>query len=75
MKNYLVVQKWGFGEKTTKYSAMTRAGQLDRSEALKKAKDDESVNPAETKKTFCAFLGITEHDLREAKEKTHLKFL
>lgn len=75
MKNYLVVQKWGFGEKTTKYASMTRADQLDRNEALRKAKEDESVDPVETKKTFCSFLGITEHELKEAKEKTHLKFL
>ncbi len=75
MKNYFVVQKWGFGEKTTKYAAMIRAGQLDRNEALRRAKDDESVDPTETKKKFCEFLGISESELAAAKEKSHLNYL
>jgi len=75
MKNYFVVQKWGFGEKTTKCAAMTRAGQLQRDEALRRAKDDESADPIETKKRFCELLGIIERDLGEAKSRTHLKYL
>jgi hypothetical protein len=54
---------------------MTRAGQMERNEALKRAKDDESVDPMEAKKKFCEFLNITEQELVEAKEKTHLIFL
>lgn len=74
MKNYFVVQKWGFGEKTTKYAAMTRAGQLQREEALKRAFADESADPVETKKKFCEFLEVSENELREARQKTHLSF-
>jgi len=75
MKNYFVVQKWGFGEKTTKYAAMARAGQLGRDAALQQASEDESVDPVDAKKTFCEFLGITEKDLEESKNRTHLDYL
>jgi len=75
MKNYLVVQKWGFGEKTTKYAAMARAGQLSREEALVRASQDESANKPPVFETFLNLLDLTENDIKNAKEKTHLSYL
>ncbi len=75
MKNYFVVEKWGFGEKTTKYAAMTRAEQIKRADALRRSREDESIDPAETKRAFCSLLGVDETDLKAAKNLTHLKFL
>jgi len=75
LKNYLVVQKWGFGEKTTKYSAMVRAGQMNREEALKKAEFEEHSDISEAINTFMQVLGIDRKDLEEAKNKSHLQYL
>ncbi|MFA5038100.1 MAG: N-acetyl sugar amidotransferase [Candidatus Omnitrophota bacterium] len=72
LKNYLVVQKWGFGEKTTKYAAMVRAGQLGRSEALKKAETEEDPAVAGDVEKYCAMLKISKSDLLAARGKTHL---
>ena len=75
MKNYLVVQKWGFGEKTTKYSAMVRVGQITREEAINKAECEESKKEPNILDEFSKLLDITEEDVKKAKDKTHLKFL
>lgn len=75
MKNYLVVQKWGFGEKTTKYSAMVRAGQMARDEAVSRAREEESKDVSSDIRRFMSTLGITEEDVVAAKRKDHLVFL
>jgi N-acetyl sugar amidotransferase len=75
MKNYLVVQKWGFGEKTTKYSAMVRAGQINRVEAIKRATTEESTDVSSAVETFCRTLDVSLRDIHDAKTKTHLEFL
>lgn len=74
IKNYLVVQKWGFGEKTTKYSSMIRAGQMTREEALRKAKE-EYVKKSESLEMFLKILNLSEKDIEDAKKKSHLKYL
>ncbi len=75
MKNYFVVQKWGFGEKTTKFAAMVRAGQMKKEDALSKANAEESADVSEHVANFVKTLGLTQKDIEEAKNKTHLKFL
>lgn len=77
MKNYLVVQKWGFGEKTTKYSAMTRAGQISRTKAMEKALEEETPNATTEiyKKLFTEILEISPNDIENAKNKSHLGYL
>ena len=75
MKNYLVVQKWGFGEKTTKYSAMVREEQINREEAIKKAHEEEGNKEPVILKEFVKLLDITIDNVQEVKDKTHLKFL
>lgn len=72
LKNYLVVQKWGFGEKTTKYSAMVRAGQLDRQEGLRRAEKEEDPATAGDLEKFCAVLKVNKEEIASAKNKTHL---
>ena len=75
MKNYLVVQKWGFGEKTTKYSSMIRAGQIDREEAMKKAYEMDYRNDSISLSEFMKILDISKENIKEAKSKTHLVYL
>lgn len=75
MKNYLVVQKWGFGEKTTKYSAMVRAGQMPREDAISRAAAEESADVSEHLKVFLRELDLTEEDIRNAKNRSHLDYL
>ncbi|MBN1869502.1 MAG: N-acetyl sugar amidotransferase [Candidatus Omnitrophica bacterium] len=75
MKNYLVVQKWGFGEKTTKYSAMVRAGQMGREEALRRAEAEESQDVSGHIKVFLKELGLSEQELLQAKTRSHLDYL
>ena len=74
MKNYLVVQKWGFGEKTTKYASMVRAGQLKREEAIERATREESGTPTETLEEFKSLFGITDAEIAAAKTKSHLDY-
>ncbi len=75
MKNYLVVAKWGFGEKTTKYSAMVRAGQIDREEALQRAAIEEPDEAPAAVKEFMSLLEVSPQDIEGAKEKSHLGYL
>ncbi len=75
IKNYLVVQKWGFGEKTTKYSAMTRAGQMKRDEALQRADVEEHGDNSGPLAAFMQLLEVTPQDVADAKTKSHLPFL
>ncbi len=75
MKNYLVVQKWGFGEKTTKYSSMVRAGQLTREVALKKVAEDDFQENGESLEIFKALLDVRSEDIINANEQSHLNFL
>lgn len=75
MKNYLVVQKWGFGEKTTKYSAMTRAGQISREEAIKRAEIEDNGQESKIMEKFIELLQITKNDIDNAKKKSHLNYL
>jgi len=75
VKNYLVVQKWGFGEKTTKYSAMLRAGQMTREEALERAQSEETQKEPEVIDTFMDILNITREEIMDAEKKSHLKYL
>ncbi|MCM8782341.1 MAG: N-acetyl sugar amidotransferase [Candidatus Omnitrophica bacterium] len=75
IKNYLVVQKWGFGEKTTKYSAMVRAGQMTRQEAQNKAFYEEHYDISEALIKFGKILELTEKDIEEARNKSHLNYL
>lgn len=75
VKAYLNIQKWGFGEKTTKYAAMTRAGQLTRNEALALAEAEESKDVGAAIERFRDWLGVSSQDLSDAKNKTHLDLL
>lgn len=75
MKNYLMIQKWGFGEKTTKYSAMIRDGQINREEALKRIEKEEPKEPPPEYETFKEMLGVTDKDIESAKYKSHLDYL
>jgi N-acetyl sugar amidotransferase len=75
MKGYFNVQKWGFGEKTTKYAAMTRDGEITREEALARAQRDEGRNIDPVIEEFKQRLGITSEDILLAKNKTHLAYL
>ena len=75
MKNYLVVQKWGFGEKTTKYSAMVRAKQIDRKDAIEQAVKEESNRRPKVFDEFISLLDITEEGIKKAKNKSHLIYL
>jgi len=75
MKNYLVIQKWGFGEKTTKYSAMVRAGQMSREEALEKAKTEETQDISKHIEVFLKELNLNEEYLKQAKMRSHLDYL
>ena len=75
MKGYFNIQKWGFGEKTTKYAAMTRDGEITRDEALARAQRDETRNIDPVIDEFKQRLGVTSDDLVQAKTKTHLEFL
>ncbi len=74
VKNYLVVKKWGFGEKTTKYSAMVRAKQMMRDEALERAKAEESNSKPEVLEIFLKMLDLSMEDVITASEKSHLSF-
>ncbi len=74
IKNFLMIQKWGFGEKTTKYAAMARAGQLTREQAIERAAQEESVVPTAVLEDFKATFGLTEAEIQSAKTKSHLKF-
>lgn len=75
MKNYLMINKWGFGEKTTKYCAMIRDGQMNREEALEKIKKEESLEPPPVYNTFKEMLNITDEDIDNAKYKSHMDYL
>lgn len=75
MKGYLNIQKWGFGEKTTKYAAMARAGQITREEALARAHADETRPVDDALALFRERLGLTERDVADARNKSHLEFL
>lgn len=75
LKNYLMVQKWGFGEKTIKYAAMVRAGEMTREEALSRALEEESRDITETYNTFKELLGITDDEIENSKNLTHLTYL
>jgi len=75
VKNYLIVHKWGFGEKTTKYAAMVRSGELKREEALNRAIDEESKDVSETLNRFKGLLELTQKDIDEGKNKNHLVYL
>lgn len=75
IKGYLNVQRWGFGEKTTKYAAMARAGQITREEALARAERDESKNIDAVLAHFREALEITDEEIAQAKNKTHLGLL
>ena len=74
MKNYLVVQKWGFGEKTTKYSSMIRAGQIKRNGALQEVEKESFVEPKAID-NFVKMLDISKEVIVEAAKKTHLTYL
>ena len=75
MKNYLVVQKWGFGEKTTKYSSMVRAGQLSREDAIARAGQEEKGEEPAACSVFMEMLEVSAKDLKDAKDKSHLSYL
>ncbi|KAA6458333.1 N-acetyl sugar amidotransferase [Acidobacteria bacterium AB60] len=75
MKGYFNVQKWGFGEKTTKYAAMTRHGEITRDEALTRAQRDESRNIDSAIADFKRRLDVTSEEMVAAKSRTHLEFL
>jgi N-acetyl sugar amidotransferase len=75
MKGYFNMQKWGFGEKTTKYAAMTRDGEITRDEALARAQRDESRNIEPVIEDFKQRLGVTSDDIVQSRTKTHLDFL
>ncbi len=75
VKNYLVVQKWGFGEKTTKYAAMVRAGQINRDEAINRAYQEEHQDLAQAVNIFLSTLDLNENDIAQAKNKSHLKYI
>jgi N-acetyl sugar amidotransferase len=75
IKNFLVVQKWGFGEKTTKYSAMARAGQISRAEALERAQDEDFRDVTQPLRTFRELLDLTDEDIAQAKQRSHLAYL
>ncbi|MFH0925718.1 MAG: N-acetyl sugar amidotransferase [bacterium] len=76
MKNYLVIQKWGFGEKTTKYSAMVRAGQIKREEALERVLlEEDTKEKPEVIHSFMETLKVSMKDIETAKMKSHLQFL
>ena len=75
MKGYFNVLKWGFGEKTTKYAAMTRDREITRDEALARAEKEETRNIEPTIEEFKQRLGVTSEDILQAKNKTHLAYL
>ncbi len=75
VKNYLVVQKWGFGEKTTKYSAMVRAGQMTREDALSKAAEEETRDISSSLSLFLDMLELSDKDIKDARMKSHLDYL
>jgi len=75
MKNYFIVQKWGFGEKTTKYAAMVRSGEVKREEAIKESSALEGIDISEHKQRFKSLLDLSDSDIRAAKDKTHLVYL
>lgn len=75
LKGFFNIQKWGFGEKTTKYAAMTRDGEITRDEALARAQRDESRSIEPFIEEFKHKLGVTAEDIVQAKTKTHLTFL
>jgi len=76
MKNYLMIQKWGFGEKTIKYSAMVRTGELTREEALRRAEHEEQDKDySDALATFRVLLQVSEQDIAEAPGKSHLPYL
>lgn len=75
IKNYLMVTKWGFGEKTTKYAAMVRSGELERNEALRKALADDNKDCSTVLKRFQDALNLTPQDLKAACGKSHLPYL
>jgi len=74
IKNYLVVRKWGFGEKTTKYSAMIRVGQITREEALKRIASEESGDEPSVMNAFMQTLKLTKEDIDQARYRNHLDF-
>ncbi len=75
VKNYLMIQKWGFGEKTTKYASMVRAGQITREEALRRIQQEEKKEEPSVLEEFMNILEVKKEDIEKAKEKTHLIYL
>jgi len=75
LKNFFVVQKWGFGEKTTKYSAMIRAGQMNREDALKRVQTEEYGEPPKALTMFKELLALSDKEIADAKNKSHLGYL
>jgi hypothetical protein len=75
VKNYLVVQKWGLGEKTTKYSAMVRAGQISREEAQEKARGEESGTQPEVVEAFVDLSEMSKDDVEAGRQRDFRKYL
>jgi len=74
IKNYLVVQKWEFGEKTTKYAAMVRSGEIGRDEALERAEFEDSKGTSKVINNFIKIFGLSSSEIEQAKSKTHLVY-
>jgi len=75
IKGFLNRQKWGFGEKTTKFAAMVRAGQMTRDQALARAAEEESKPVDQAVAKFREWLDLSEQDILDAPTKTHLDYL
>lgn len=75
MKGYFNLQKWGFGEKTTKFAAMTRDGEISRDEALARAERAESQGVDGAVTQFKQWFDLTSADLAAAKHRSHLEYL
>jgi len=75
LKNFFVVQKWGFGEKTTKYASMVRAGQLTREEAVQKATEEDYQKCENVLDDFMKKLGLNREHIEQAKKMSHLSYL
>lgn len=75
MKGYFNVQKWELGEKTTKYAAMVRDGEMGREVAPARAEKEETRNIDPVIAEFKKRLSPTTEDLLVARNKTRLGFL
>jgi len=70
------IPKWGFGEKTTKFAAMVRTGEMKRDDAIAKADEEEhkkDLSPAV--EIFMKTLDLTKTDIVNAKDRSHLDYL